>query len=185
MSQSGEPTIDDSSPPNDTGARGLDAAKLNQHRPVLRAFFARRARVAADADDHVQEVFARALAAVGTTEIRNGSGFLLRIASNYLIDQKRRSDARARDSHLSFDQVEEPADETPSPERIVASRQQLQAVDAALRELDPDCREAFRLARVDGLSHQEIAQQMDLDVPRVRRLVEKAVLHLTRRMLRP
>lgn len=159
--------------------------RLDDHRPALKAWFTRRVGSPHDADDYVQEVFARALATANAKNVENPRGFLLRIASTVLVDRYRRDKVRERHNHVTLADVAEPGDGgAGSPERALAAKQQLALAEAALLDLDPLPRQIFLLARLEGLSHREIAVRLGLPPVQVGRQVERAVAHLARRLVR-
>lgn len=164
------------------GVELLETA-LPRHGDLLQAYFRARLPCPQDAEDHVQEVYSRVIAATTPhTGIANWKGFLLRAAANLLTDNFRRDRARAGGRHVPLDDgMEAGSEEVATPERVVAARQRLGQVQAALAELDPVCREAFLLCRVEGLSHREIAARLGIEVGTVTRHVERTLIHLARR----
>lgn len=160
-------------------------AGLDDHRLVLKAWFARRLGTSQDAEDYVQEVYARALATPQANIIDSPRGFLLRIASSVLVDRYRRDKVRERHNHVALNEAAEPGDGGGhSPERVLAARQQLALVQTALLELDPLPRQIFVLARLEGLSHREIGARLGIETVQVGRQIERAVAHLARRLVR-
>jgi RNA polymerase sigma-70 factor (ECF subfamily) len=158
---------------------------LDDHRLVLKAWFARRLGSPQDADDYVQDVFARALATPNAKNVDNPRGFLLRIASTVLVDRYRRDKVRERHNHVELNEAAEAGDgDSSSPERVLAARQQLALVQAALLDLDPLPRQIFMLARLEGLSHREIGTRLGIEPEQVGRQIERAVAHLARRLVR-
>lgn len=164
------------------GSELLETA-LPRHRDMLRAYFLSRLRCPQEADDHVQEVYSRVIAATAPrTGIANWQGFLLRAAANLLTDRFRRDQARASGQHVPLDDgTDAGSEDVATPERVVAARQQLAHIQVALDELDPVCRQAFLLCRVDGLSHRDIAARLGIETASVTRHIERALIHLTRR----
>lgn len=164
------------------GVEMLETA-LPRHRDLLQAYFRTRLPCPQDAEDHVQEVYSRVIAATAPrTGIANWKGFLLRAAANLLTDNFRRDQARAGGRLVPLeDGMEAGSDDVATPERVVAARQRLGHVQAALAELDPVCRDAFLLCRVEGLSHRDIAARLGIEVGAVTRHVERALIHLARR----
>jgi len=63
----------------------------------------------------------------------------------------------------------------PGPESQVQTESQLNALAAALEELPPQCREAFLLNRLDGLTHTQIAQRLGISTKTVQRHIERAL----------
>lgn len=160
------------------------ASAFAAHHGYLRRYLARRIRSADDAEDFAQEVYLRAVQfARRENKVRNWRGILLRIAADLVVDGFRRSRARAADSHVPLDSVQEPGDdELHSPERILHGRERLSQAERSLEALDPECRRAFVLVRFHGWSYAETARELGVDTIRVGRLVERATLHLAKAM---
>lgn len=74
------------------------------------------------------------------------------------------------------------ASETPGPEQIVMAQQQLQVLQAALDELHVDCRTAFLLHSIEGLTHPEIATRLGISRSKVYRHLTEALAHCTQRL---
>lgn len=70
----------------------------------------------------------------------------------------------------------------PGPEQIVMAQQRLEALQAALGELDVECRTAFLLQSIDGLTHHEIAERLGISRIKVYRHLVKALAHLALRV---
>ncbi|MBS7778336.1 sigma-70 family RNA polymerase sigma factor [Acidovorax sp. CCYZU-2555] len=132
-------------------------------------FLARSVRDRDTAADLVQESYARVLAAQQSGQtVQDPRALLYRTARNLVIDQHRRAETRAEisetvlgdDKEGAFDGL--PGPRSLEPDTILASREGLAAVVAAIDQLPPRCREAFILYRFDGLSYAEIAAQMGI-----------------------
>lgn len=134
----------------------------------------RRGRTLEDAEDLVQEGYLRLLEYRRTAAVRDESTFLSRIVTNLTINLYRREQILA----FAPEPIEELeaqallADRTPSPERILAARQQL---DAVMGMLSSASRRTLQivLAYRSGYAHQEIAASLGIS----RRTVQK---HLAR-----
>jgi RNA polymerase sigma factor (sigma-70 family) len=154
-------------------AADLTAAYLAQRHRLERAAL-RLLGCPAAAADIAQDAWAQAAAAVEPA--RDPAGFLHRIARNLALDRLRR---RARQA-LPIDAAapHQLADAAPGPERIAAGRQALGRVRDAIAALPPRAREAFLLARLDGLSHAAIAARMGVSPRTVENHVALALLRL-------
>lgn len=123
----------------------------------------------------VQDVFARALAAGPRHSEDDDRRVLYASARNAAIEhyrsQKRRSGIM---SSLLPEQLVMPL---PSPEAGVHARQTLSALDDALSQLSPRCREIFILRRVEGLSNDEIASRHGISVNSVEKHIARALRH--------
>jgi RNA polymerase sigma-70 factor, ECF subfamily len=105
------------------------------------------------AEDLTQETFLKALAALES--FRAGSNFrawLFRIGHNNFVNLKR-AGRRTRTS-LPDDA---PAPEGPAPTAVLADRESLAAVEAAVQALPPEFKAALLMHTQDGMSYREIA----------------------------
>jgi len=129
----------------------------------------------ADADDLVQETFARAIAARDRYQAgSNGRAWLCRILCNLAISERRR---RARDERLRsrvMAMQPEPVERAPEPHAL--DEAQLAAVLASLPASE---RRILELAEIEELSYREIARALDCPVGTV-----MSRLHRARRRLR-
>jgi RNA polymerase sigma-70 factor (ECF subfamily) len=128
-----------------------------------------------DADDLVQETFARAIAARHRYQAgSNGRAWLCRILSNLAVSQRRR---RARDERLRARVLmlsPTPVASEPEPPPLDDG-----ALVAALAQLAPLERRILELADIEELSYREIARAMDCPLGTV-----MSRLHRARRRLR-
>lgn len=147
--------------------------------PALRRRCRRSVRNAADLDDLVAETLTRAFSTPHWARIDRGRAFLFTIARNILIDSARRTRVVAIDLLANADDLAE-EDGAPSPERIVAARDELRRLQVAVDSLPPQPRTAFLLRRVEDLSLQEIAARMGLSVSTVEKHLAKALRRLVR-----
>lgn len=155
-----------------------DGAMLEVHRATLQRYFRRRVQRPEDAEDFVQDVYLRVLAIGPEAEkVRSWRGFLLRAASNLLVDKHRRSETRMERQHvpLETDLLDSGTDD---PERVLIGRHELHALSEALKTLSPMARDAFLLVRVEGLSHKEAAARLGLETKAVSRHVERSLARL-------
>jgi RNA polymerase sigma-70 factor (ECF subfamily) len=135
-----------------------------ERREELVGYFRLRLRSEEAARDLVQEIYLK-IAARPPGDVGNPVAYLYRTGTNLMLDQmKVRRRAEQRDA-----QWREASGETlggldvaaaPSAERTLAARQQLAQVMRAIDDLPPQVREAFRLHKIEGLSHAETAAAM-------------------------
>ncbi|WP_180126116.1 sigma-70 family RNA polymerase sigma factor [Rhodoferax sp. BLA1] len=129
------------------------------------------------AADVVQETYARVIALSRAQIVTEPRALLYRVARNLLTDQHRRDTLRLHDSLDTLSELEHPhAPQMCQPEQALDARQQALAMLEAINKLPKRCREAFMLNRFDGLSHQEIADQMGISRNMVAQHVIRAVL---------
>lgn len=130
------------------------------------------------AEDLVQEVFYRAMRQFWAgARVRYISAWLYRIARNLYLDHVRRVSL----SQVSLDEVSERAPEVipphpDGPEEEVLRREKRHRIAAAIARLSEAQRTVIILRDIHGLSHEEIADVMDLSVGAV-----KSCLHRARR----
>ena len=129
------------------------------------------------AADVVQETYARVIALSRSQIVTEPRALLYRVARNLLTDQHRRETLRLHDSLDTLNELEHPhAPQMCQPEQALDTRQQALAMLDVINKLPERCREAFVLNRFDGLSHQEVADQMGISRNMVAQHVIRAVL---------
>lgn len=158
-----------------------------ERRDALTRFFALRTRSADQAEDIVQDIFLKlqAMTPQAVAEVQSPAAFLYRLGSNIMLDRARgqgRSDkrdndwARAGGVSGSGDAVSD----SPSAEDATWARLKLGRVIAAIRTLPPNAQTAFRLHKLEGLTHAETAQAMGMSRSAVEKYVSAALQHLLR-----
>jgi RNA polymerase sigma factor (sigma-70 family) len=150
-------------------------------RSALCRYFEKRGFHGADAEDAVQDVFIRLSQRAGVARIDNIDGYLFETAASVVVDHFRRATVRHRGEHDEYDEaVHAPA--APSIEREHIARDELAQMVTALRELPERTRNALLLARLEGLSHGEIAHRLGISASAVEKHIVKALAHLGRRL---
>jgi RNA polymerase sigma-70 factor (ECF subfamily) len=129
--------------------RRLDPDRAVEHLPRLYRAARAWTRSREDAEDAVQETYARVLARPRLLRGEDELGYLLRSLRNTLISRRRTESRRPQTTPL----VEEPTGSA-DPAETVASRQIL----AAIRELPEEFREALVAVDIVGLSYGEAAR---------------------------
>lgn len=137
--------------------------------------------------DIAQETFIRAYRALAN--FRGESQFytwLYRIAVNtakkHLMDMKRNpvvsmSALHPGDDDETSSQNHEPswaAQDTETPEAVLASKEIAQAVNAVMDALPEELRQAIALREIEGLSYEDIAQALDCPIGTVRSRIFRA-----------
>jgi RNA polymerase sigma-70 factor (ECF subfamily) len=103
----------------------------------------------------------------------------MRIIGNLFIDLKR---GKQREVTLfqPLTEVEFRTGDILDPERILAGKQELEYVLAAIDALPPRCREAFTLHRFHGLSYAAVARRMGVSASTVENQIAEAMQRITR-----
>jgi RNA polymerase sigma factor (sigma-70 family) len=161
----------------------LLAAYLERRANLVR-FLAARAGSLAAAEDLAQDLYLKLAARDRGEAVGNPAAMLYRMALNLMLDRAR-GEARSAARDTAWRQVErtelggvDVADEPPADE-AAASAQRLRQLVAAVRELPPQAGRAFRLHKLEGLSHAETARAMGLSVKAVEKHVSAALKALT------
>ncbi|HTU09927.1 MAG TPA: sigma-70 family RNA polymerase sigma factor [Allosphingosinicella sp.] len=152
---------------------GLEAVFLENRAALLRFL---RARGAGDhAEDLLQEMWIKASAGA-SGPIADPLAYLYRAANNLMLDRRRaelRGQKRDHDWHdVSGDSLG--ISESPGGERVLIAREQLQAVEEALRALGERTDFVFRRFRVEGQSQRDIADELGISLSAVEKHLQKA-----------
>lgn len=129
-----------------------------------------------EAEDIAQEAFLAAWR--GLPSFRGEAGFatwLYRLTSNAAIDylrrqKKQRGDMSLDDEELGLDAV----DSGPSPQETAEGSELRSAVAAGLNQLSEGHRQVLVLREIQGLSYEEIASVLELDIGTVKSRISRA-----------
>jgi RNA polymerase sigma-70 factor (ECF subfamily) len=141
------------------------------------------ARTLAEVDDIVQETLLRAFRDIGRFEYRAPGSFLRwlsAIADHAIVDRVRyQSRERRAGEEIPFRSESNPAGpepaDTKTPSRLLAQREAVERLLARLAALPEDYRRAILMAKIEGLSTAEMAEQMGKSREAVALLVYRAV----------
>jgi RNA polymerase sigma-70 factor (ECF subfamily) len=153
---------------------------LNRDYLKLRDRLARRFGSADFATEILHETYLRLGAADSGGAIRNPDAYLYRTALNVAADA-RKEDRRWVDK-VTIEAVRRRDDHELDPEEILQARQEWRALLAALDELPARRRAVFLAARLEELSHREIAQQLGLSTDTVDRELKQAFAFFAKRL---
>lgn len=114
---------------------------------------------AAEAEDLVQETYAKALRGFSTFQAgTNFRAWIYRILRNSFLSSK--TGLRATVVFDEEDRESLPSDEGPTPESLLISQATRETVQQALEELPVHFREILLLCEVEEMSYQEIAETL-------------------------
>ena len=154
---------------------GLQAVFMAQ-RPALLRFL--RARGAGDeADDLLQDLWVKLEGAPPAVPVAEPLAYLYRAADNLMLDRRRsavRRSAREDAWGEVADGAEPGVSDAPSAERVLAGRQELRRVQAALDALGERTALIFRRHRVEGIGQRDIAEEAGISLSAVEKHLQKA-----------
>ncbi len=150
----------------------------------LLRFFTGRIKCPETAAELTHDTYLGLRQSVERTPPTNIRAMAFRIAVNLAIDHQRKTMVRERHgSELEFDTVAESVpSKTQQPERILMGQERYHLLQNALSELSPDCRNAFLLHGVEGLTYSEIAQRLHISKSQVNKLLSQAMQHCSRQL---
>lgn len=126
-----------------------------------------------EAQEVAQEAYLQLLGLDCPEGIHFLQGYLYRTAANIATNRiKQRIQRRRNDERMFFETEDER-----SPERLWAADADVASLIQALYELPVNCREAFQLVRLNGLSSEEAGRELNLHPRSVRRYVARALAH--------
>ena len=126
------------------------------------AFFLRRLRNHAEAEDMTQEVFVR-LATADRGAMQSAEAYIFRVAANMLSDRGRREKVRA--DYRAAIWAEDPIGVDPlDPARVADAREDVAAVVGALKTLPERTRAIFILYRLENMDKRAIAEALGISI---------------------
>ncbi|MFN7055670.1 RNA polymerase sigma factor [Hyphomonas sp.] len=171
--------------PHPSQSTAMPAPKLDDwvrtYGRALRTYFQRRAPGFMEADDLVQEVFARMARQGDLAGIQSSEAYLFRTARNVLVDSLRRAEARGGGQSETFDD-DRHGEADFDPERVLIGKETLDLLINALHDLPEPVRAAFVLYHFEEYRHAEIARKLGVAVSTVEKYMSRANAHLLRRL---
>jgi RNA polymerase sigma factor (sigma-70 family) len=160
------------------GKRAFVAALAREHGQGLRRYLAGRLREAVDdIPDLVQEVYLRLLRVPNHNTIRSPQAYLFTVAHHVLHQHKMGLAAKPELVDLVDVLAELENQEVEDPGTQLDVRRRLERLDALLEEVPPRCRVTFILHRRYGYTLEEIAVQLGVSRPMVKKYLVKALAH--------
>jgi RNA polymerase sigma-70 factor (ECF subfamily) len=159
-----------------SGQQSVAGSACEQYHAELHRFLMRRLHSSQQAQDLAQEAYLRLLRVERAELVRQPRAYLYRIAVNLIAEFRLRSrrdpitydsdavaeaEAAGHTSETATDEGEHAAD--------------AQQIELILNQLPPLYRAIFVLRKRDGLSYQEIAQQLEISVHTVKKYLARAV----------
>ncbi len=160
--------------------RAFDLLVLKYQRKIMR-LLSRMVRDPSEVEDVAQEAFIKAYRAL--PQFRGDSAFytwLYRIAintaRNWQVANSRRPStptSNENEDGETFSQIDNLTDNS-TPESMLASRQIVETVNAAIHKLPEDLRAAIVLREIEGMSYEDIAVSMGCPIGTVRSRIFRA-----------
>lgn len=144
------------------------------HRAGHRRFAMHLLRNEEDAEEVVQEVYARLMAQQDWGRIADPNAFAIRMIRNIVIERFRRAEVVRIDRAAVLHEMD-PVDESPAPDVVAMHRAELRRVSQAMDRLPGRCREALYLRRIDGLPPGKVAEKMGIAVSTVEKHLVKGL----------
>jgi RNA polymerase sigma-70 factor (ECF subfamily) len=168
--------------PSDVEHATVVNALYERHRPALLRYLLGLLRRRSDAEDVLQETYARLLAGVPLDrDEARCRAYVFRIATNLAHDRYRR---RAELSTDGRSPELEPAGRSDAPDVIVDFEQAFAIVKKTLLELKPRCRQVFLLRVSEELGYETIADRLGVSKRTVEREMQHALEVLQSRLKR-
>jgi RNA polymerase sigma-70 factor (ECF subfamily) len=153
-----------------------------RHRPALLRYLLGLLRRRADAEDVLQETYARLLSGVPLDrDEARCRAYVFRIATNLAHDRYRRRAEQQLDDRAPEDEPSSPGD---APDVIVDFEQAFAIVKKTLLELKPRCRQVFLLRASEELGYEAIAERLGVSKRTVEREMQHALEVLQSRLKR-
>jgi RNA polymerase sigma factor (sigma-70 family) len=151
-------------------------------RPALQRFLTQKTNCPETAADLVQEIYLRLpqLKPVPASESKIRA-WLFRVASNIAIDYFRTA-KRQSELLCEYAADRDSSNINPSPEQTILHLDQLVQLQSTLAKLPPVCTEVLYLSRIEGLTHQAIADRLGISISWVEKQLVRALDHCRKTM---
>lgn len=137
-----------------------------------------------EAEELVQEAYARLFARDDWACIANPHAFTMRIIRNLAIERFRRAEVVRIDQSAAIATLDV-ADGAPTPDIVAMDRSELHRVADLMQEMPPRMREALYLRRIEGLPPAQVAERMNISVSTVETHIKRALRLLVTALARP
>ena len=159
------------------------AELVNLHQRMVYGLALRKLGNPHDAEEVAQTAFLNAWR--GLKAFKGDSSFatwLYRLTSNACIDHLRQNGKRTEDRSLEDENLPPLPDHKPGPEEQTLRRERQEALRKAIDQLPTEQRTVLLLREMDGLTYDEIAQLLHLELGTVKSRLARARLALRDRL---
>ncbi|WP_415878897.1 RNA polymerase sigma factor [Methylomonas sp. TEB] len=153
---------------------------FRENRDDLIGFFLRRLHCPDTAKDLAQETFVRLLFSEQRTPTQDRRALAFFIAGNLVVDHIRKESVRARyapSQEIPAELLEAVAGNDPDAEKQLMAWQDLDTVNTALNELPEECRVAFYLSAIEGLTYAQIGECLGVSERAIAKRIAKTLKH--------
>jgi RNA polymerase sigma-70 factor (ECF subfamily) len=142
--------------------------------PQLRRWLKRATPQALDADDLIQEAYAKLASLTTVSNITHPKAYLYQVVKRLILDHIRRSKLVSIEAMA---EVGQPAvlQESFTPERILSGRQELERLYRAIARLPAACRSVFLMRKFDDMPQKAIAAQLRVSENTVEKRMVRAL----------
>ena len=152
------------------------------HEPALRAQLGRwRVPDDLEADDVIQETYAKLAVLDDVESIRNPKAYVFQIARSIILMHVRRSRVVSIQAVEQIEQLNVASDE-PDPETQTSDRQQLHYLAKMIAALPAAAQSAMTLRLVHELSHKEIGERLGMSPNAVQKSLAKSLSTFVQRL---
>lgn len=126
--------------------------------------------------DLTQDIFAQIwVKRACLANVTNFNAYLYIVSRNHIFDRLRRKVLVHSCTPRLAENVSDPA---PRPESLLELKEMEELIFAGLSHLPPQQQQAFRLSRLQGLRHREIAERMNISQQSVKSYIVRAISNL-------
>lgn len=159
-----------------------------EHDSALRRFLRMRQLQPGDQEDVLQDVYLKLSRLEDLTERLTKSpdtvrSYLFVMESNIIRDNIRRATAREAANHKPLEQQDD-IEAGFTPEIILSGKQEVAAVEKALRRVKSPHRRAFMLSRFEHKSYREIADDLSISISTVEKYICRVLIALREELKR-
>ncbi|MGA2709332.1 MAG: RNA polymerase sigma factor [Steroidobacteraceae bacterium] len=142
--------------------------------PQLRRWLKRAAPHSLEADDLIQEAYAKLAGLPTISNITHPKAYLYQTVKRLILDHIRRSKLVSIEAMA---EVAQPAvlEESLTPERILSGRQELERLYRAIARLPTKCRSVFLMRKFDDMPQKAIAAQLRVSENTVEKWMVRAL----------
>jgi RNA polymerase sigma-70 factor (ECF subfamily) len=148
----------------------------------LKSFFGRRVQARDEIADLTQEAFLRVLRADSSQAIHNPEAYLFTVAGNLAREYSVLRNRFGAALDAGDPSIERELSSWPDMDTELDAPHRRLALQAVLGELSPKCRAALVMQYRDGLTYQQIGEQLGVSANMVKKYLSKALGHCRQRL---